>query len=72
MSENKSVTLKFGGSLTTLILFLFIGFKLSGIITWSWIWVFSPVWLPIALLIGLVLLTLLGALIIGTFKTITE
>lgn len=30
------------GTLTT----VFIALKLTGSITWSWLWVFSPLWLP--------------------------
>ena len=33
---------------------LFIGLKLTNYITWSWWWVLSPLWLPFALLIGIV------------------
>jgi hypothetical protein len=28
-----------------LLLIMFIGFKLSGIIDWSWFWVLSPLWI---------------------------
>ena len=28
---------------------LFIGLKLGGVINWSWWWVLSPMWLPIAI-----------------------
>lgn len=28
---------------------LFIGLKLSNIIFWSWVWVLSPLWLPVVL-----------------------
>lgn len=28
---------------------LFIGLKLAGIINWSWLWVLSPFWIPVAL-----------------------
>lgn len=30
---------------------LFIALKLTGHITWSWLWVLSPIWLPIIILI---------------------
>ncbi len=30
-----------------LLLFGFIMLKLAGFITWSWWWVFSPVWIPV-------------------------
>lgn len=34
----------------------FIILKAIGAVTWPWLWVFSPVWLPIVLLFGLLLL----------------
>lgn len=30
---------------------LFIALKLTGVIAWSWLWVFSPIWLVTALVI---------------------
>ena len=35
---------------------VFIVLKLVGVINWSWIWVLSPIWLPIALVIVLELI----------------
>jgi len=29
---------------------LFIGLKLCGVIMWPWLWVLSPMWIPIFLL----------------------
>jgi len=40
----------------TLLLVLFIGLKLSGVIEWSWWWIFSPVWIPVLLVIIVVLI----------------
>ncbi len=44
---------------------LFIGLKLTGHITWSWLWVLSPLWISfaifIAVLIFIVLLAALGS-----------
>lgn len=34
---------------------LFIGLKLTGHIAWSWWWVLSPLWIPFALAIVIVL-----------------
>ena len=45
--KNTSSGVGFGGLLTI----LFIGLKLGGIINWSWWWVISPIWLPIAVLL---------------------
>ena len=30
---------------------VFIILKLCGILTWSWLWVLSPIWIPIAIAI---------------------
>jgi hypothetical protein len=42
--------------LSTLLLVLFIGLKLGDVITWSWVWVFSPIWIP--MLISLIIVAL--------------
>lgn len=47
--------------------------KFIGVINWSWIWIFSPIWLPIVVLCLLILFVLTGALIctlIGTVLSI--
>lgn len=47
--------------LPTLLLVLFIGLKLGGVINWSWWWVLSPLWIPLAIL-G-VSMTVLGVVV---------
>ena len=58
MSQSSSSSgsgIGFGGALAL----LFIGLKLGGVITWSWWWVLSPLW--IGLVIGLfILLVVIG------------
>lgn len=53
MSSNNSsksgVSIGFGGLLTI----LFIGLKLTNYITWSWLWVLSPLWIPVAIILFL-------------------
>lgn len=34
---------------TGLLFLLFLGLKLADVITWSWIWVAAPLWIPFAL-----------------------
>jgi hypothetical protein len=53
-SESSSGGIGFCGLLTI----VFIVLKLTNYIDWSWLWVFSPLWIPVALLL-LVLLILL-------------
>jgi len=46
---------KNGMSLCGVLLVIFIILKMTSNITWSWFWVFSPVWLPIAGFGGLII-----------------
>ena len=59
---NEATTTASGGS--SLLLVAFIVLKLTGTIGWSWWWVLSPLWIPIAL----VVVVLIIAAIIGLFS----
>ena len=49
MSNDKQSTgITSGNLFWTLLLVLFIGLKLGGIINWSWFWVLAPAWIPLA------------------------
>lgn len=48
-SNNKSTSTGIG--FTGLLQLVFIVLKLCGIITWSWWWVLSPIWISIALVV---------------------
>lgn len=51
MKENKTT---FGGiSFTGLLTILFIGLKLTGFINWSWVWVLSPIWIQLILVLAI-------------------
>jgi hypothetical protein len=58
MSQNKTVTYSFPSTLSLLGI-LFIGLKLTGYITWSWLWVLAPFWIPLSILFAI-----LGALLV--------
>ena len=45
MAENRESGITFSGLLTV----VFIGLKLAKVIDWSWVWVLSPIWVPIIL-----------------------
>ena len=50
MSDNKSTTssvIRFSG----LLAILFITLKLTGVITWSWLWVLAPIWIPFVIVV---------------------
>jgi len=64
-SEASSSGIGFCGLLTI----LFIGLKLTGYITWSWIWVLSPLWITLLISLG-VLGLFLGIIgLFGLFST---
>jgi hypothetical protein len=43
---------------------LFIGLKLTGFIAWSWWWVLSPLWIPLALVAVILLVVGVAALVV--------
>lgn len=69
--EVKSSTFPLAGILGI----VFIVLKLTGVIDWSWLWVLSPFWIPVALWVGIfgiiaavALIAGLGALVSGSKK----
>lgn len=57
-----------GMGICSALLVAFVVLKLVGVITWTWLWVLSPLWIPLALLLGF----LLVAIIIGGIVSIFE
>jgi Flp pilus assembly protein TadB len=51
-----------GIGIAWLLTIVFIVLKLVGVITWSWWWVFSPLW--ISAIVTIVLMALLGILVV--------
>ena len=62
MSDNKS-TSSSGIGFSGLLAILFITLKLTGVITWSWLWVLAPIWIPfvivvfVLIIVGIVVIT---------------
>ena len=48
------IKINFDLSVGTILTIAFVVLKLIGIISWSWLWVFSPLW--ISVIIGLIVL----------------
>lgn len=58
--EVKSTSTSFGGiGFCGLLGICFIVLKLMGIITWSWVWVLAPIWIPFAIF-AFILLSILS------------
>ena len=64
MSDSASTTTTSGGiGFCGLLTILFIGLKLTGFINWSWLWVLSPLWLPLTFVLVIVVIFLVIAAI---------
>ena len=74
MGDNISINI--GGGFTGLLTIVFITLKLLGKIDWSWLWVLSPLWIPIAIVIVFLLIALVVVLIVliimGIIKLFTR
>ena len=55
-----------GPGVLSILLVAFIVLKLCGVITWSWLWVLAPLWIPIAFV--LVILLILGIMVYVNVK----
>lgn len=67
MSNEKTTTKSSEIGFLGLLTVLFVGLKLTGYIDWSWWWVVSPLWIPLALLISIIII---GALLVGLTKIV--
>ena len=59
--KSNFISMNFSGAL----LLAFIILKLTHVIDWSWWWVLSPLWLPLAVIIGI-------ALIVGAISLVIK
>lgn len=67
MSKTKSVSFPIFGILGL----IFVTLKLAeiGIVaTWSWLWVTSPFWLPLAVVLSIAAIVFIGALIVAAVR----
>jgi hypothetical protein len=60
-SSSSSGGIGFTGLLTV----LFVGLKLTNVIAWSWLWVLSPIWIPLLLLM---VILIVGGIVAALLK----
>lgn len=58
-TSSSSSGIGFAGLLTV----AFIVLKLTGVIAWSWLWVLSPIWISVALVLVIIALAFVALLI---------
>lgn len=56
MSKENSSSSSSGIGFCGLLTVLFVGLKLTNYITWSWWWILSPMWIPVSLGLGIMLI----------------
>ena len=57
-----------GIGLPGLLTVLFVGLKLTNVISWSWWWVLSPIWISALIAIAILTIILIAAIVAGLFK----
>ena len=56
MENNKNTSIQLTGVLNVIVFLAFFLAKIFDKIDWSWLWVFSPLWIPLALLISILII----------------
>ncbi len=67
MDEKKETNVNIGGGFCGLLTIAFIVLKLCKVITWSWVWVLSPLWIGFALAIVILIVTAIIVAIANRF-----
>ena len=61
MNENRNNSGTAGGiGFCGLLTIAFIILKLTGVISWSWLWVLAPIWIPTAIVLAVLLVVLIA------------
>ena len=59
-----------GLSFTQILILIFIVLKLTNCITWGWLWVLSPLWIPVASILGLLVVTFAVVFVVDFIATL--
>lgn len=71
--NNKKTEVTSGGTgFCSLLTIAFIVLKLCGVISWSWLWVLAPLWIPIALSFAIIAVFAMGCAISVLVKHILD
>ena len=60
MENNKEITIPLVGITNVLVFLAFFFAKIFDKIDWSWWWVFSPLWIPIAFVLFIIIIALIS------------
>ena len=65
MSSNNNSTASVNIGFPGLLTLLFIGLKLTGHIAWPWVWVLSPLWISVSLVLLIAAAFIILSIIVG-------
>ena len=68
MSQNTNVNSGISVGFTGLLTLIFITLKLCKVITWSWWWVLSPIWISFGIVIAILIIALIIFTIIAALN----
>lgn len=68
MSESKSVSVHVGPGFTGLLTIVFVVAKITGYLSWPWLWCFAPLWIGVAVWLTIVVGVLPVAVIAAVMK----
>lgn len=69
MSSNNQTSSSGGIGVFGLMGVMFIGLKLTGYVTWPWLWVLAPFWIPFAIVFGVLCAC---SIVVGVAQAIEE
>jgi hypothetical protein len=67
-SKSSSSTVSSGMGFSGWLTILFIGLKLTGHITWPWVWVLSPLWISLLIGLSIVAIFVVIGIVAGIWK----
>lgn len=67
-SKSSSTTISSGMGFSGWLTILFIGLKLTGHITWPWVWVLSPLWISILIALFILAIVVVIAIVADVWK----
>lgn len=59
-----------GLSFTQILILIFIVLKSTNCITWGWLWVLSPLWIPVAFILGLFVVVFVVVFVVDFIATL--
>lgn len=71
MNENRNNSGTAGGiGFCGLLTIAFIILKLTGVISWSWLWVLAPIWIPTGIVLAAIVVVLIVVLTKETIRSL--